>query len=227
MGNPPFSGRISERNIAAFQDVSPGQHAFTVVGVQGLKVRALVPETLARSVKQGDVVTVSLPSAPGTVFSASVSDIGAVAEAGAAIPVYAVLEESALSGNDISVGLAASIAFPVALGDSLKVLFVPLSALAMNEIAQLSEGGGNTGQAPLFLFNGDKGIVERRLVGVAALKGNMLAVQSGLAVGDEVVIAGTSFLKDGMRVRRWEPETPKEEVNFTPLDFEVLFREKD
>jgi hypothetical protein len=54
--------------------------------------------------------------------------------------------------------------------------------------------------------------VSLRLVEVRDFSGNTLTVTSGLSENDEVVVAGASFLKDGMTVRRWEPETPREGI---------------
>lgn len=213
----PFNGRISAKEISAFQEVAAGKPVITLVNAEGLKVRALVPESLARGLQIGAAVQVGVPSQPDVRIAARISEIGAVAESGAAVPVMAALETGQADLKGILVGSAATVTFPLPAGDGRRVLLVPLSALAIDDVPRLAAEGGTGGRAPLFLFNAKAGAVELRLVEVADLRGNRLAVSGGLSEGDEVVVAGTSFLKDGMRVRRWEPETPREETRFTTL----------
>jgi hypothetical protein len=82
----------------------------------------------------------------------------------------------------------------------------------MNEIPRLSAEGGTGGRAPIFVFLPEKSAVALRVVEVRDFSGNHLAVTSGLSENDEVVVAGASFLKDGMAARRWEPGTPQQGI---------------
>ena len=214
----PFDGRVSDRKINPFQEVAPGKPALTLVGSQELKARALVPETLAQGLQVGQPVTVAVPSLSEAGISARISEIGAVAEAGAGIPVLAVLESRPDLSARIVPGTTITLSLPVQEGQGVAVYLIPLSALAMNDLPRLTAAGGTGGRAPVFLFDAEQGLMERRLVEVAGLQGNMLAVSAGLNQGDEVVTAGTSFLEDGMSARRWEPETPDEEAALTTLE---------
>lgn len=208
----PFDGRIAEKSVNAFQEVGSGEAVLKMIGEGGLEARALVPETLVRTLRQGGRVSVAFPTLPGVRVDGVITEIGASAEAGNAYPVLVSLDREQSSAKGVLVGAAASVEFPVEAGDDAPVFLVPLSALAMNEVPALAAEGGAGGRAPLFVYQPDKSMVFLRLVEVRDFSGNTLTVTSGLQENDEVVVAGASFLKDGMAVRRWEPETPREEI---------------
>ena len=214
----PFDGRISEKNAAAFQEVGAGQTVLTMIGTDGLKARALVPESLVRSLRTGDAVTVAFPTMPGRRVGGVVAEIGANAEAGNAYPVLVGLDQAQAAAGGVMVGAAARVEFASRAADGAPVFQVPLSALAMSDIPRLAADGGTGGRAPLFVLQPDTSTVALRLVEVQGFREDMLLVTSGLSEGDEVVVAGASFLEDGMAVRRWEPETPRESIVMTSTE---------
>jgi RND family efflux transporter MFP subunit len=208
----PFDGKISEKSVMAFQEVGAGEPVLKMIGQDGLKARALVPESLVRSLQTGSPVSVGLATLPGKRINGAVAEIGAQAEAGNAYPVLISLDRTQSTDKGILVGAAANVEFASGDGDESPVFLVPLSALATNDIPRLAAGKGTGGRAPLFVFLPEQSMVSLRLVEVRDFSGNMLTVSSGLSEGDEVVVAGASFLKDNMTVRRWEPETPREGI---------------
>ena len=208
----PFDGRIAEKSVTAFQEVGAGKTVLKMIGQDGLKARALVPESLARTLRPGDRAAVSFPTLPGSRVDGTIAEIGANAEGGNAYPVLVSLDQGQSSTSGVLVGAAANVEFAAAADDGSPVFLVPLSALAMNDMPRLSAAGGTGGRAPIFVFLPRESAVSLRLVEVRDFSGNMLAVTSGLSENDEVVVAGASFLKDGMAARRWEPETPREDI---------------
>ncbi|NJB68333.1 RND family efflux transporter MFP subunit [Desulfobaculum xiamenense] len=210
----PFSGRISARSVERYAEVNPGDVVFELVGLSGLKGRALVPEGVVRELHVGGEATVSFPTLPGVGLKGTISEIGAVTEAGNAFPVYVTLDEGETRSAGILVGMAASVSFRMQGAGGQPVFLVPVSALAMTDLPRLSSEGGTGGRAPIYIFDAEAGKVSLRLVEVQGMQGNLLAVSSGLTQGEEVVVAGASFLKDGMEARRWVPETPREEIDF-------------
>lgn len=208
----PFDGKISEKSVTAFQEVGAGEPVLKMIGKDGLKARALVPESLVRTLQTGSRVFVSIATLPGSRIDGTIAEIGAKAESGNAYPVLISLDQNQSESLGVLVGAAASVEFAAGSGEESPVFLVPLSALAMNDIPSLAADGGTGGRAPLFVFVPEKSAVSLRLVEVRDFSGNMLRVSSGLSENDEVVVAGASFLKDGMTVRRWEPETPREGI---------------
>jgi len=208
----PFDGRIAEKNVTAFQEVGSGEAVLRMIGDGELKARALVPESLVRSLRPGEAVAVTFPTLPGAQVDGAIAEIGASAEGGNAYPVLVSLDTKQATADGVLVGAAAAVEFPAA-GDAQAAIFlVPMSALAMSDVPGLSAEGGTGGKAPLFVFQPAESKVTLRLVEVQGFRGNMLAVVSGLSESEEVVVAGASFLQDGMAARRWEPETPREEI---------------
>lgn len=208
----PFDGRISEKNVTAFQEVGSGEVVLRMIGDGGLKARALVPESLVRSLRPGEAVAVTFPTLPGVRVDGVIAEIGAGAEGGNAYPVLVSLDAIQAAAGGVLVGAAAAVEFPSPGGAQAEVFLVPMSALAMSDVPGLSADGGTGGKAPLYVFLPTESRVVLRLVEVQGFRGNMLAVTSGLSEGEEVVVAGASFLQDGMAARRWEPETPREKI---------------
>lgn len=208
----PFDGRISEKNVTPFQEVGSGEAVLRMIADGGLKARALVPESLVRSLRPGVPVAVTFPTLPGVRVDGVIAEIGASAEGGNAYPVLVSLDATQAAAGGVLVGAAATVDFPSPGAAQAEVFLVPMSALAMSEMPGLSADGGTGGKAPLFVFLPAESRVVLRLVEVQGFRGNMLAVTSGLSEGEEVVVAGASFLQDGMAARRWEPETPREEI---------------
>jgi RND family efflux transporter MFP subunit len=60
-------------------------------------------------------------------------------------------------------------------------------------------------QPMVWVVDPDSGAVESRSVTVGQLAGEQILVTEGLRDGDIVVISGMSQLRDGMKVRSWEP----------------------
>jgi RND family efflux transporter MFP subunit len=208
----PFDGKISEKSVTAFQEVGAGETVLKMIGKDGLKARTLVPESMIRALRTGDRVSVGFATLPGERIDGTVTEIGAKAEAGNAYPVQIRLDQEQSESKGVLVGAAANVEFTSVSADGKPAYLVPLSALAMNDIPRLSADGGTGGNAPIFVFLPETSTVSLRLVEVRDFSGNTLTVTSGLSENDEVVVAGASFLKDGMTVRRWEPETPREGI---------------
>jgi RND family efflux transporter MFP subunit len=208
----PFDGRIAEKSVTAFQEVGSGEAVLKMIDEGGLEARAAVPESLVRTLRLGGRVAVTFPTLPGARVDGTIAEIGASAGAGNAYPVLISLDREQSVAGGVLVGAAANVEFPVDAGDADRAFLVPLSALAMNEIPRLSAEGGTGGRAPIFVFLPEKSAVALRVVEVRDFSGNHLAVTSGLSENDEVVVAGASFLKDGMAARRWEPGTPQQGI---------------
>lgn len=203
----PYAGVVARKDVNPFQEVKAGEPLFELMGAQGLKVRIMVPESLIGGVRPGDGAQVAFAVLKGFTVRGRVAEVGATAEAGNAFPVSVVLDAPPPA---VRVGMTALVS--LRSGAGAPVFLVPLTALAMDEMPRLAAGGGTQGKAPIFIFDPTEQMARLRLVEVLDLQDNFLAVRSGLAEGEEVIVAGAAFLRDGMPVRRWTPDTPKEEL---------------
>ncbi len=193
----PFAGQVADRLADPFEEVSASQ-AVLAVQTNGLfEVEVTLPETLMRLIDYGQVVTVSFPSAQ-EVVEGVVTEIGAQAGASSAYPVKVRLS-SAIEG--LRAGMTASVAFTLAQqAQAQPVYLIPLSAIAIDA------GTGDRDEAqtaPVFVVGDDQRLQVRR-VSIGDVRGNELEVFDGLAKGDQLVVAGVPFLREGMQVAVWQ-----------------------
>ncbi|MEM7199632.1 MAG: efflux RND transporter periplasmic adaptor subunit [Planctomycetota bacterium] len=204
----PFDGQVVAVAVDPFQEVAAAEVAFTVQTAGTLEAEVSVPETLIRDVDFGQVVQVEFPTLDGVAVSGTVATIGAEAEAGNAFPVTVRL---APTEADVRPGMTASVTFNFTayLGDRTAYL-IPLSAIAIEAGlrragAPPDQGSGEPTQVPLFVLDPTRRQVALRQVTVGNLRGNDLEVFEGLEPGDQVIVAGVAFLRDGMQALAWTP----------------------
>lgn len=216
----PFSGRIASRDVEPYQEVKAGEPVLTLASDDSLEARAEVPADIVRGLFVGMVVQVLVPEKQGAAIAARIAEIGLGATEGGAVPVVVAMNSENAPETGLIVGQTVTLQMPIPAESAHTVVLVPLSALALNEIPELSTDGGTGGRAPIYVFDEKQGVASLRLVEVQGLRENMLAVSSGLSSGEEVIVAGAGLLTDGMPVRRWEPELSPETLHVTPVGVE-------
>jgi multidrug efflux system membrane fusion protein len=77
----------------------------------------------------------------------------------------------------------------------------PAGAVSIPARAVLTD---ETGEAFVWAVNPETMTVTRTPVVAGGLTGEDIAIQSGLAGGDQIAISGVHQLRDGMQVRRFE-----------------------
>lgn len=80
-------------------------------------------------------------------------------------------------------------------------LFIPASALFMPADTAIAAQ-----QSFVWVYDADTGSVSQRLISVKSLTSAGAAVSEGLAVGEQVVVAGVQQLVEGQKVRPWVRE---------------------
>ncbi len=155
------------------------------------EVAVSLPENMIASIKKDMVATVSIDAIDDASFSARVTEVG-VASNNATYPVMLVLNEL---HPKLRSGLAAEVAFQFKNGtDQKNRLYLP--AVAVNEDSE--------GRFVFVLEPGDAenvAIVKRRPVQIGELTSLGLEITSGVEVGNKVVTAGISVIRDGLRVK--------------------------
>ncbi len=196
----PFSGKIAKRMIDPFVDTLAGKVAFQLQSQGGHKVEVLMPETLIRDTNYGDVVSVNFPTLKDIVIGGTISEIGARAEKGNAFSVKILLSKTT---SDIRAGMTAQVTFNFGESKDTSVYLIPVSALDL----RIPEGKADSteGWARVFVFNPEKRIIEARQVSIRDLRGNKLEVVKGLKEGENLVVAGVPFLREGQKVKLWKP----------------------
>lgn len=188
----PMTGVILERRVEAGDLASPQLRLFTMGDVSTLVVRVPVSELNVTALRRGGAATVTLDALPGQTISGTVRRIFPAADSvSRLVPV-----EVALSGDGargIKPGFLARVLFR--LEPRSGVLLIPGTAVLENP----------RGAVVYVVQNGKAAL---RSVERGASYQGRVEITNGLAVGDSVVVAGNTLLRDGAAVRVMVPATP-------------------
>jgi len=195
----PFAGSISVRNVDPAMKLASGEVAFELDSEEsGLRVEVQMPETLIGRIERGMHAQVTFPSlrmgpnASPEPIDAVVTEIGTRASSGNAFPVRADLLETR---DGLRSGMTAEVTFslPKVDADDLGIdgYLVPFAAVRLGQDAAYSA----------FVYDEATSTVHSKPIRTGGVRGNEVAVLSGLEDGDIIATAGVSFLRDGQTVR--------------------------
>ena len=182
---------IASLDIEVNENVAAGQQVAAVSCGDAFEVTLDLPESLIGSVDETTPVSVHFGSIPDQVFSGVISEVAVALAAGsAAFPVVIRIAESHPS---LRSGLAANVTFQFDSAADKGRVVVPVTAVINDPdgtfvfVAELAEIDGVA-------------IVHRRAVTLGELSQLGIEIVNGLTVGDRVVTAGVSVIRDGQRV---------------------------
>jgi membrane fusion protein, multidrug efflux system len=189
----PFDGVVTVRNIEIGQLVTAGtgQAMFRVANTSIVRVFVNVPQVYAPSVNVGDTAAISLREFPNRTFDGKVTRTSRALD-----PATRTLTTEIRVPNPDGVllpGMYASIALGVNRVDS-PLMIAPASLVA---------DASGTRVAVV-----DHGAIHWRQVKVDSNLGDDVAILSGLAASDQVVVAPSERLVEGLAVSA-EPEPAK------------------
>ncbi len=189
---------IASLDVDVNENVAAGQQVASVSCGDKFEVILDLPESLISSVDESTPVSVRFGSISGEIFSGVVSEIAVASGAGsAAFPVVITITGSHPS---LRSGLAADVTFQfnLASGEDGGVV-LPVTAVINDPngtfvfIAELTD-----------IVN--EAIVRRRAVVLGELSQSGIEVVEGLQIGDRVITAGISVIRDGQRVLVLAPD---------------------
>jgi RND family efflux transporter MFP subunit len=178
----PISGTIDAMDLKVGQAVAPGMSGIRIVNASKLKAKALVAESYAGRVNQGDNVQVILPDVPDTVST----KISFVAKTIDPVSRSFNVEIKLPSNNKYRPNMLSIL--KIIDYQNLKALVVPVNAI------QKAENGD-------YLFVVEAGKAKRVNVQTGKISDGQAEIISGLKVGDKVIIAGTNGLSPGDNVK--------------------------
>ena len=182
---------VAEVSAEVNENVQAGEAIATVTCGEVNEVEVSIPENLIGSLKQGMSAKVHFDAIPGEAFAGSVAEVG-VTSVGAAFPVTLTIKEQ---HSQLRSGLAAEVTFFFAnkTEGPLRIYLPPVA------VGQDSEG-----RFIFVLESGDsqgESLVRRRPVKIGELTSLGLEIVNGVNVGERVVTAGVSVIRDGLRVK--------------------------
>jgi RND family efflux transporter MFP subunit len=177
----PFAGVVVEKRADAGGMAVPGVPLVVIEDTRSYRIEASVPETQLSAVRVGMRVEVTLDSAPGKAYSATVSEIVPSVDPGSR--TFTVKAE--LSAPELRTGLFGRVRVPTG---KATVVTVPRSAV-------MNRGGFEA----LFVVTNDN-VARLSMVTTGAVYGDRVAILSGLDAGARVAVSKLDQLSDGVPV---------------------------
>ncbi len=182
---------VSSLSVDLNENVSAGAEVATVNCGDSLEIRLSIPESLIADVKPDSSVAIRFSAIPELEFLGTVQEIGVGSSNGS--PTFPVIVSIDGSERRLRSGLAAEVTLNFSGQSEAGVVLLPLAAVAntSNEpfvfVAVAEEGGGTA-------------LLRKQFVSVGELTAGGIQIRSGLNVGDRVVTAGVSVVREGQRV---------------------------
>jgi membrane fusion protein (multidrug efflux system) len=180
----PFAGLVARRHVSEGEFVSPGQKLFDLVALDPIEVEFHLPERDSSRVAIGAPVAVRVAPFPDEAFEATVTVVSPTIDA--ATRTLRVKASLANPDGRLRPGLFARADLGVAVREG--VAMIPEEA-----VLQRADG-----PVAFLLVGADR--VARRPLELGVIRGGLVEVRSGLAVGDRVVVRGQSDLVEGSLV---------------------------
>ena len=183
---------IASLNIEVNENVASGQQVAAVSCGDAYEVTLDLPESLIGSVDEWTPVTIRFGAIPDAEFSGEISEIAVASGAGAA--AFPVVIKIIGSHQSLRSGLAADVTFKFDSAASQGGGYVlPVNSVIYDPSGTfvfVAAPGETAGEA----------VVRRRDVTLGELTQSGIEIAEGLAVGDRVITAGISVIRDGQRV---------------------------
>jgi len=177
----PFAGVVVGKKADAGGMAIPGIPLVVIEDTRAYRIEASVPETQLSSVRVGMGVEVTLDSAPGKAYPATVSEVVPSVDPGSR--TFTV--KANLSAPELRTGMFGRVRVPMG---KAPVITVPRSAV-------MNRGGFEA----LFVVTKDN-VARLAMVKTGAAYGDRIAILSGLDAGDRVAVSGLDQLSDGVSV---------------------------
>lgn len=184
----PADGVVLKRNVEANGVVAAGAPVLTLSDMsESFVLTAGLADRDAMRVALGDSATVSFDAFPGRAFAATVSEIGA--DADARTGTFQIKLRLAAADAPLKSGLVGRAAITPAAPPPAN-LAVPIDAILQ----------GHGAEAVVFVVDPSSGAARLTRIATGRVSGAMVAVTAGLKAGDQVVIDGAGYLADGEKV---------------------------
>lgn len=184
----PFSGIIGIRQVDQGQFLQVGTSIVSLQALDPLYVDYALPEREFNKIRPGQNVHLKVGAYPDTPFVGTVSAIDSAVDKGSrSIQVRATVPNP---DNRLRPGMFAEVETLMPQSDN--VLTVPRTAISYNTYGNFAYVIGDDGAG------GQQ--VKRRQVETGSVRGERVAIMSGLQAGEQVVSAGLVKLRDGQKV---------------------------
>lgn len=187
----PIDGVVLKRFIEPGNLAGPGTPAFTLADLSSVKAVFGVPDSIVKTLRIGQAVTVVIDTLPNREFSARIARVNPSADIqGRVFDVEVRIQNPK---GEIKPGTTASISLAASRGAG-KTLYLPIAAIT-------KPVGGQDGYAVYVAEKNGDGLVARmRRIETGGFSGNNVEVHSGLKEGEQVILKGSTIVADGQSV---------------------------
>jgi multidrug efflux system membrane fusion protein len=191
----PIDGVVLSRTIEVGTLAGAGTVGFTIADLARVKAVFGVPDTLVERVKTGAPLSVTSDALGDVQFPGRITAVAPSADAQSR--VFTVEVTIPNPRQQLKAGMVATVEVAGPAGSEITPGLLTVSVSAIVKSPRTAGG-----YAVFLADGGDERTTARaRDVGLGAISGNRVAVASGLAAGDRVIVSGASLLTDGDRVR--------------------------
>ncbi len=179
----PFGGRITERMVELGQTIGGTDELFRLAAFSPLYADAFLSELDANRVERGQEVAITVGAGGETVAGRVIRVSPVVDDATGTVKVT-----SELQPRNSAFRPGAFVRVEIETDTRTETVLIPKRALVEEEGSQY-----------VFVSKGEE--AERREVQVGYEDGAVIEVRSGVAVGEQVVVAGQGSLSNGAKIR--------------------------
>lgn len=187
----PYDGVIAQRLVEEGQSIRVNQPVVRVQSTGTIDIVVDVPEAvMANDIRSIDITSMAaeISSASGRRYPVRIKEIAQVADpVTQTFPVR--FEMRSPSGVTILPGMTATVTLNYGRPRDNRIL-VPISAVCKLD----------TGEQAVWVLEPD-GIVRARRVAMGVARGGDVEILQGLSPGERIVVAGVTFLREGVKVR--------------------------
>lgn len=178
-----ISGIVTRKFIEVGEYVGPGSPIFHIVNAKNLLVETTLAETQVVRVQQGSPAKIRI-DALNEVFDSTIHTV--IPAAMAPSKTYVARTKLANPDNKIYVGMAATLQIVAEVHENV----ITVSHDVVIEEIETR-----------YVFVEENGVAKKRTVTLGAAQGNKVIIESGLQVGDKLIVLGHRELVDNQPVR--------------------------
>jgi RND family efflux transporter MFP subunit len=183
----PEDGVVLRKLVQERELVPAGQTVLTLgAHERGFVVRAALADRDIVQFRLGDAAQIRMDAFPGRSFPGTISEIASAADAKTGL--FPIEVRLGAPGIALVNGLVAKLELHPSALQGATLTYVPIAAVVE----------GDRDRASVFVLEGDR--ARRRVVQVAFIAAESVALAAGVAPGEQVVTDGALYLEDNERV---------------------------
>jgi membrane fusion protein, multidrug efflux system len=188
----PFGGILGIRKVNRGQYLQPGDEIVSLQDLTVMRMRFLIGQKDFAKIKLGQEIEARFDAYPGQIFKGRISAIEpSVKYTSGIIPIQAEIPNSDLR---LLPGMYASL--DILLPDRSRRVVVPQSAVTFNLYGETA-----------YVVDPNTMVVNQVTVRTGARRDNIVVIESGIAPGQKVVVAGQLKISNGTKVNLVDGQT--------------------